>query len=132
MIVFNYQSFIITCNVIIIFINSTFYSSPGSLTFVIVLMRVKWIFAVIKNITKARDPGNEVVLFNMNFPKEFMNLCRQPVAQGATFFYNSFAILMKLLPSGQNLVTFSKQNDLLTCDQQACSNGPYFWKVTIY
>ena len=72
-------------------------------------MRVKWIFAVIKNIAKARDPGNEVVLFNMVFPKEFMNLCRQPVAWGAKFSYNSFAILMKLLPSGQNLVTFQSK-----------------------
>ena len=45
-------------------------------------MRAKRNFAVIKNIGKARDPRNEVALFIMNFPKEFMNLtpCRQPVA----------------------------------------------------
>ena len=69
-------------------------------------MRAKRIFAVIKNIGKARDPENEVVLFNMNFPKEFMNLTlfRQPAALGTIFFYNSFAMLIKLLPSGQNLV----------------------------
>ena len=36
-------------------------------------MRAKTIFATIKNIGKARDPGNEVDLFNMNFPKEFMD-----------------------------------------------------------
>ena len=69
-------------------------------------MRAKRIFAVIKNTGKARDPGKEVVLFNMSFPKEFMDLtlCRQPVAWGTTFFYNSFAMQIKLLPSGQDLV----------------------------
>ena len=69
-------------------------------------MRTKRIFAVIKNIGKTRDPGNEVVLFNMNFPKEFMDLIlyRQSVAWGTTFFYNSFAMLIKLLPCRQNLV----------------------------
>ena len=70
-------------------------------------MRAKRIFAVIKHTGKSRDPGKEVVLFNMNFSKEFMDLtlCRQPVALGKIFFYNSFAMLMKLLRgSEQNLV----------------------------
>ena len=69
-------------------------------------MRAKRIFAVIKNTGKARDPGKEVVLFNMSFPKEFMDLtlCRQPVAWGTIFFNNSFAMLMKLSRSKQNLV----------------------------
>ena len=63
-------------------------------------------FAVIKNIEKARDPGKEVILCNMNFPKEFMDLtfCSQPLAGEITAFYNLFAMLTKLLPSGQHLV----------------------------
>ena len=71
-------------------------------------MRAKRIFAVIKITGRARGPGNEVVLFNMNFPKDFMNLnlWRQPVAWGTIFFYNSFRMLMKLLRSGQNLVAY--------------------------
>ena len=69
-------------------------------------MKAKKIFDAIKNIGKARDPGNKVVLFNTNFRKEFMDLtlCRNPVAWGTTFFYNPFAMLRKLLRTGQNLV----------------------------
>ena len=69
-------------------------------------MRAKRIFTTIKNIGKARDPGNDVLLFNTNFPKEFMDLtlCRKPVTWGTIFLRNSFAMLMKLLRRGQNLV----------------------------